>query len=97
MFNRVEIVEITHATISGAGGPFPIHSTTEKVLAVFKYYEDAKHALKGMLAEAKPGVTMAIRYYFGEGVSSLYDQATVPHSAVELDQYDGVPADTGTV
>jgi len=97
MFNSVEIVEITHTTISGAGGLFPIRSTTEKVLSVFKYYENAKQALKGMLAEAKPGTTLAIRYYFGEGVSSLYDEATVPNPAVELDPYDGVPADTGTV
>lgn len=97
MFSKTEIVKITRTTLYGAEGNFPVRSTNETVLAVFKYYSDAVAALKGMLASMTPGTTLAIRHHYSEEASALYDESTVPTPAADLDPYDGVPADTGTV
>lgn len=97
MYNRSEIVQIT---TSLSGGPdFPIRSTCEMVLGRFKYLDNAKSALKGLVTNAKPGTRLAIRYWYTDTDSYLTDDTTVaevPEFDL-IDPFDGVPADTGTV
>lgn len=96
MYNRSEIVQIT---TSLSGGPdFPIRSTCEMVLGKFKYLDNAKSALKGLISSARPGTRLAIRYWYSETDSYLTDDTTVEKPEFDiLDPFDGVPADTGTV
>lgn len=93
MYNRSEIVIIT-STNNGIN--FPFRTSSEMVIANFKHLDDAKAALKGLIAAARPGTKMAVRYWYSQEDSYLVD--TTVAKDVELDDpFDGVPADTGTV
>ena len=95
MYSRNEIVSITRTSVGE--GQFATRSSCEMVLAVFRYHSDAMSALKGMVAAARPGTILAIRHHYSETASALYEETLIPAVELDVDIYDGVPADTGTV